>query len=329
MQTFDVVVVSDFSGPAARRFEIMTLFFLASWLEFGGNTRELPLHIVCIGEPPESVLTLGERCGARFSTHTPLLFGGFANKLRGFEVSRETDHILLLDSDMLILSDISELPTALGSDCMAAAAANSRGRQMHWREIHKSLGLTYPKDNLIPLNLELDTFKCAKYRDCNRNELAPYYNGGIVYAPWESRLGDVWREHLMRISEIDPDCVSNQPSLATAIHELQLAGVQFRLLPDEYHGRWQHISTGTVPSRDIKLFHTIRFGRRRSPSDTAEQDIKNYRIYTLKELCKLRAHRSLAGRMAHYMTMHVEIRDWFRIFKLMQLLNDKYVHELE
>ena len=58
------------------------------------------------------------------TSHAPLLFGGFANKLRGFEVSRETDHILLLDSDMLVLSDIGDLPSALGTDCIAASAAN-------------------------------------------------------------------------------------------------------------------------------------------------------------------------------------------------------------
>jgi len=48
-QLFDVVIVSDFSGSASYRFEIRTLFFLASWLEFGGDSGDLPLHIVCIG----------------------------------------------------------------------------------------------------------------------------------------------------------------------------------------------------------------------------------------------------------------------------------------
>ncbi|MCJ8329113.1 MAG: hypothetical protein HRT89_00090 [Lentisphaeria bacterium] len=330
-QPFDVVIVSDFSGPASRRFEIMTLFFLASWLEFGGDSRDLPLHIACIGDPPESVRTLGERCSARFSTHTPLLFGGFANKLRGFEIQRETDHILLLDSDMLILSDISGLSTAVGSDCIAAATANGLGLNStaRWRDIHESLGLAYPDGHTIPLSLQLDTYECANYRDCKLNELAPYYNGGIIYAPWESSLGDVWRDHLIRISEIDPKRSSNQPSLATAIHELQLKGIKFRLLPDEYHVRWQHISTGAVRSRDIKLLHTIGFGGRESSGDTAKQDIKKYRLHTLKQTFKLRSHRSLRERLAHYLGMHIEVREWFCIYDTLQLLYTSYVRELE
>lgn len=111
---FDVVVVPDFIGPVARRFEIQTLSFLASWLEFGGGSRELPLHIAGIGEAPKSVRTLATRCGAEITEHAPLLFGGFANKLRGFEARRRTDHILLLDSDVLVLSELHSLPSAIG-----------------------------------------------------------------------------------------------------------------------------------------------------------------------------------------------------------------------
>ncbi|MFV2090764.1 MAG: hypothetical protein ACC642_08910, partial [Pseudomonadales bacterium] len=162
---------------------------------------------------------LAGRCGARITTHPPLFFGAFANKLRGFEVDRQTDHVLLLDSDILVFSKIHELPAAVGGDCIAAAASNGPCPvpSHRWIKIHEALGLPYPKNQVIPLNLELDTFECASYRD--RKDFPPYYNGGVVYAPWESRLGDVWRDHMTRIFDIAPDIKgpemkpSNQPSL--------------------------------------------------------------------------------------------------------------------
>ena len=38
-----------------RTIWLLTLFFLASWIEFGGRSRNLPLHVACIGEAPESI----------------------------------------------------------------------------------------------------------------------------------------------------------------------------------------------------------------------------------------------------------------------------------
>jgi hypothetical protein len=334
---FDVVVVPDFSGPVARRFEIMTLLFLASWMEFGGRSRNLPLHLACIGDVPESVRILAERCGAEITTHTPVLFGAFANKLRGFEVNRKTDHILLLDSDMLVLSEIHELPGALGDNCISAAASNGPCRlgANQWRLIHEALDVPYPKYQVTPLNRDLDTFQCAPYRDWT--EFPPYYNGGIVFAPWASHMGDVWRDHLVRIFEIDPNIrgpkneVSNQPSLATAIHELHHRGFEFRLLPDEYHVRWQHIATGTVPSKQTKLLHTIGFGRWSSDTNdnSAERDIDIYLLNTLKLTRDLRSHRGRLVRSVHYLTRRSRIQDCYRVHALMKSLYETHVRELK
>ena len=336
-QAFDVVVVPDFSEPGARRFEIMTLLFLASWIEFGGRSRGLPLHLTCIGEAPESVRILGDRCGANFTTHEPLLVGAFANKLRGFEISRETDHILLLDSDMLVLSEIHDLPSALGSDCVAASASMGPCRvpESRWLKIHETLDLTYPKNKIIPLNLELDTFQCDRYRD--REYLPPYYNGGMVYAPWASGLGDVWRDHFIRIFDIDPNIngpkqkVSNQPSLATAITQLRFQGFGFQLLPDEYHVRWQHIAAGTVTSQETKLFHTVGFGRWSAETNrnTAKEDIDIYLFNILRLTRRLRSHRGPLTRLAHYLTRRPQIRDCYRVHGLMKLLYEKHVRKLK
>jgi hypothetical protein len=336
-RAFDVVLVPDFSEPVSRRFEMMTLLFLASWLEFGGRSRDLPLHLACIGEVPESVRFLADRCRAKITTHSPLLLGAFANKLRGFEIGRQTDHVLLLDSDMLVLSEIHDLSSALGSDCISASAANGprRGPEDRWLKIQEALRLPDPQNRVIPLNLELDTFQCAPYRD--REYLPPYYNGGVVYAPWASRLGDVWRDHFMRIFDIAPNIrgpkgkVSNQPSLVTAIAQLQLQGFDFQLLPDEYHVRWQHISAGSVTCDEARLLHTVGFGRwgDKTNCNTLERQIDIYLSNILRLTRRLRSHRDPLTRLAHHITRRPQIRDCYRVHGRMKLLYEKYVRELK
>lgn len=335
---FDVVVVPDFTGPVARRFEIMTLLFLASWLEFAGRSRALPLHIACIGEAPESVRVLADRCGAEITTHAPLLFGAFANKLRGFEVNQKTDHVLLLDVDMLIFSEIGDLSARVGHDCIAAAATNgpcpvARDR---WVEIHDALDLAYPEGQVIPLNHELDTFQCAPYRD--RQDFPPYYNGGVVYAPWASGLGDVWLDHMNRMIQSSPDIklsrnnVSNQPSLATAFRQLELQGFGIRLLPDEYNVRWQHIAAGTVTSHETRLLHTIGFGQWRDERNedlSVGEHVDVYLAKVLQLTRSLRDHRGPVAKLSHVLTRRPRIRDCHRVHALMRLLYDKHVRELK
>ncbi len=69
---FDVVTVPDFAGANAHIFEARALFFLASWMERAGAAKEFPVHLACIGEPPESVRWLAERAGASITVHEPV-----------------------------------------------------------------------------------------------------------------------------------------------------------------------------------------------------------------------------------------------------------------
>ena len=72
----DVVVVPDFAGSGRRIFEACTLLFLGSWLEHRGASRDWPLHMVCIGDPPAGVAALAERCGAQLSIRPELTLRG-------------------------------------------------------------------------------------------------------------------------------------------------------------------------------------------------------------------------------------------------------------
>ena len=335
-KVFDVVIVPDFSGDVARRFEIMTLLFLASWQEFGGLSRKLPLHVACIGEPPNTVRSLAARCGADVTVHEPLLVGAFANKLRGFEIQAQTNHVLLIDTDMMVLSDIQGLITQIGPDSIAASASFGRCRvpEDRWRKIHESLELPFPEEQVIPLNLELDTFQCEMYR--TSDYFPPYYNGGMVFCPWASGLGELWREHFYRILSIDSNItgpgkkISNQPSLATAITQLQLAGVSFRFIPREFHVCWQHLAAGVVKCADARLMHTVGFGRWDSATNqnSAAREIEIYLENTLRLTRSLRSHRGPLSRIGFLLSRRSRLKECFRVHDKMQILYDKYISEL-
>lgn len=354
---FDVVTVPDFSGSAAHRFEIMTLFFLASWIEFGGRSRDLPLHIACIGVAPESVRFLADQCGAEITSHSPDPLGKFGNKLLGFEVNQKTDHLLLLDSDMLVLSELNDLPSKLGRDCIAAGVSNGPfpASINKWPKIYEMLGLPIPTHQVVPLNLELDTFQCVPFHD--RKDFPPLYNGGIVYAPWRSELGKVWRDHMTRIVAagiLRPRAIpSNQPSLATAIALLQGEGFKFKLLPDEYHVRWQHLATGAVSSRRARLFHTIGFAQQQWSKQqllpirkallllklvlsrqkvhghtvSAKIAMENFHSVILNQTKIVRSHRGPANRSDQGNSAK-QMEDCHRLHRLIKRLYYKHVREL-
>lgn len=332
---FDVVTVADFTGPAARRFEIQTLFFLSSWLEYGGRSRDLPLHIACIGDPPESVRFMGGRCGAEITSHSPEPQGGFANKLRGFEVNRRTGHVLLLDSDMLVLAELNDLHDRFDRECIAAASSNAPfpASRESWPRIYKKLGIPVPKSHVVPLNLQLDTFKCVPYRD--QKDFPPYYNGGVIYAPWRCELGEVWRSHLTRILRLSSRIIkpkakaSNQPSLATAIAHLQSQGFNFQLLPDEYHVRWQHLATGAVSSRTARIFHALGFARQKLDAHTvsAEEAVEVFHAIHLQRTGKVRSHRGPLSE-TEQRASQAQVEDCHRLHRLIKTLYEKHVREL-
>ena len=335
---FDVVTVPDFSGESARRFELMTLFFLASWIEYGGESNNLPLHIAAIGEAPESVRILAGRCGAEITTHLPMHFGGFANKLRGFEVNRCTDHILLIDSDVFLISDITNLPLSLGEHCISASIANGCPiRVDEWLQIFRALDIPVPKEGPPPLNDALDTFR-ANPNSCP--PFLPYYNAGILFAPWTCELNNVWSRHIEKIMQIKipfigPKMnVSNQPAFATAVAELQNDGLNFQLLPDEYHVRWQHLTTTTVRLKNTKLLHAVGFCRQEVDplKCTAIEAVDKYCQVMLRLTHKVHFHRverlNRFRQILYFLRQSASRRDVRKLHARMKLLCAKYVNEL-
>jgi len=272
-RAFDVVVVPDFTGKNASGFEMRTLFFLASWIENAGQARDFPLHLVCIGEPPPSVRWLAAESDASITVHQPMNIDllGFSNKLRGFEIQNKTDQILLLDADIFVLSDISDL-SDLGHCIAAAPAGKPRVPKQYWRRIYDALGMEMPTERIASIRGELGCPLFAqRIYDGQESELSamlPYYNGGVLFAPWDCGLREVWGEHICRIvalfkgkDEAFFAVENDMAGLATTIEHFKRQGIPFVQLPACFNARYLHLYKSALSLSEIKLYHAIGFGR--------------------------------------------------------------------
>jgi len=268
-ESFDVVTVPDFSSDAAV-FEARTLVFLATWLESGGPTWGCPLHVACIGEPPASVRRLAEAAGASVTVHEPLRLRDdhhVGNKLRGLEIQPLTDRFLLLDCDIAVLSDVSSL-AALGR-CVAAAPDDAPNvSQADWHTVYEAFDLPTPLP-IRPLVCELDLPRYPprtmgfEAGDDQIEWMLPYFNGGVVFAPWDCGLRELWEQNILRIAALFDECGtprrwvhhSDQAALAVSVAMLQRDGLPFRRLPDAFNARWQHLYAGYPGPDRIALMH--------------------------------------------------------------------------
>ena len=208
---FDVIAVPDFSTPArADVFAARTLFFLASWLENAGRAKAFPLHLACIGEPPASVRHLASQSGATVHVRAPLGLPGSltANKLRGLEIPGRSERILMLDTDVFILGDFSELAAIVPSGLAAAPAGSKWVPEALWQRIYQHLDLPVPAERTPMLRAEYGLLSAAKtlHREFGQttdlSRMLPYYNSGVFLAPRDCGLREVWADHLVRLAKL-------------------------------------------------------------------------------------------------------------------------------
>ncbi|MDI6772681.1 MAG: hypothetical protein QME77_08850 [bacterium] len=276
----DVVTVADFAGPAAKRFELRALLFLGAWMRHQGTSRSWPLHLACIGNPPVSVRRLAALAGASVTVHEPAPPPHFAtgNKLRGLEVAPTTDRFLLLDTDVLILGDLDPLAQMVGGGIGAGPARFNLLSEPIWRRVFDSVGGRYPVASGPP----------------------PYYNSGVLMAPWSLGLGGVWWEHVRRILQaFSADPLSGdwkwrrhaeQYGLATAIEGFRQQDISVTAIPPAFHARPYLLLERVVPWRDVALFHYVKV---LTPEEETVEGIA--RLLYGRRLP--RARRWLAGRL--------------------------------
>lgn len=98
--------------------------------------------------------------------------------------------------------------------------------------------------------------------------MPPYYNSGVVMAPWSLDLGRLWKEHIGRIvGALDGEPApagtkwvrhSDQHGLATAAEALRNAGARVVTLALPYQARPPLLIAGVLPWAEVALFHYVK-----------------------------------------------------------------------
>ncbi|MCG8605449.1 hypothetical protein MJD09_10680, partial [bacterium] len=222
---------------------------------------------------------------------------GVANKLRGLEIDIQTDRLLLLDVDVLVLSDpsgLSSLDTGI-----AAAPANAPKVPWHyWKRIYSELEIEPPTERIASLSGELGGRPLGnKAKESERitemSIMPPYYNSGVLFLPRDCDLRILWEKYTSKIAELFEDGDSNsrsvrqsdQAGLAIAFEFLKRRGMVVKHLPHVFHANPLHLYQNALPLNDIKLFHAFRFCNKVTDStETIQQAPQKFRRRLIKKM---------------------------------------------
>ena len=190
----------------------------------------------------------------------------FRNKLRAFEVRRFHDRFLLLDADIVLLRPIQEVASRLKPDVMELGYANIPHLSIaQWRSLFWQLGMEPPSERVAMAEAGLGA---PTLNRGHGNEIAatlPYFNSGVVSAPWNFDLGEQWERLIDEVPRIvlqvggkenvPHHALYDQPPLAVAVEALRRQGKSKHILADSLHARWQHFCRGSVTFDDAMVVH--------------------------------------------------------------------------
>lgn len=344
-KSFDIVIAPDFTTDANIIYEVRTLFFMASLLEFGGKSRHFPLHIACIGEPPASVVRMAEIYGAEITLHEPQppVIRGFPNKLRGFEIQGKTGKVLLIDVDVIVLKDLTAMITKLPEDAICLArASRPMVKEKYWEAIYEGIGMAPPETRVSSLCGELGVYVYDEFTKAEMARTFPYYCGGLVFTPWKYKLKDIWETHIREIkmfikskenvsdgwNHVNRFRTCDQTGLATSVEYLKRRGAKMQRLPDIYHGLWQLMYSRKVKLDDMYLFHMIGFlWGLESVEEISPEGIRNYQRSLFRRFNKAwRQSSSGFSKVGELFTRFLPAAvDVYKTGKILHHLYDKHV----
>jgi len=275
MDVIDVVTVVDFRGENAAIYEGQALLLLASFMQHAGRSRTFPFYLACIGEPPISVMTLAREAGVEIHSVEPSAWRSdhfVGNKVRGLEIPTVSDRILLLDPDVIVLRDFSQV--CQYRDCLAAGPDNHPKVSLEqWRHIYKTLREPFPADRggciIAQGGLPTTPRAWQRYQVPRRElrETVPYFNSGIVVVPVDWEFSKTWNKAYADIAGTfhDNNCLrrsilhSDQAAFALAVQRGQRTGRRMETLPSTLHAHWRHIFIGEPPIEQMSILHITTF----------------------------------------------------------------------
>ncbi len=172
-----------------------------------------------------------------------------ANKIRMLDDAEDFDHLVALDTDIVIARDFS--PYLQGSSVAAKPAGRTRLTRKEWKKLFEYFGLK------IPL---------ARYTTtATMKETIPYFNSGVILVPnkYVSLLREAWESFIARILNDLPEISSQSVFIDQFALSLALVGgrLPYRALPLEMNfptDRQVHAALGPERLAPYILHHHHR-----------------------------------------------------------------------
>jgi hypothetical protein len=263
-------VVADFEGRRAGKFALLVQVFLAAWMEHTGASRTWPVHVAAIGDLPRPVTRMARAAGAQVVRCAPLVINTkrTSNKLRGLEVDHQTEHIVLLDADTLVLRDLTPLLAITREAIGVSSSTANHFPEPTWRRVFDAVGVSYPGATGTCWCQD-PRIASARGLDAERRALVsvspPYFNSGVVVAPVAAGLAPRWRDHLARIAPLFSGSsplpywgqagLGDEHALATALESLRREGVGVVEIPKTFHARPVLLRAGVHTWRELAILH--------------------------------------------------------------------------
>ena len=134
-----------------------------------------------------------------------------------------------------------------------------------WQSLYWRLGMEPPSERVAMAEAGLDTPTPNRGHGSEIVATLPYFNSGVVSAPWSFDLGEQWERLIDEVPRIvlqvggkenvPHHALYDQPPLAVAVETLRRQGKPTHILPDSLHARWQHFCRGSVTFDDAMVVH--------------------------------------------------------------------------
>jgi len=166
----------------------------------------------------------------------------------------------------------------------------------------------------------------------------PYWCGGIVYAPWDVGLRELWEENIRRTADLlkpgeaghEGVAASDQVGLATAAEMIRRRGIEVVRVPQADHAHWLHLYRRDPPLDEIRLFHAFKFARRFGANQPIGKAITSYRNLLAAGICRESLRQDIRrlrlGTAAN--SLPSALADTIRLTRFLERLHRKWIAPL-
>ena len=288
----------------------------------GTNNPHYPLHVAVIGEPPPLLKRVMDDYHVLYSFHdklsiNKLSIGGknYWNKLRGLQIPRQHNALLLLDTDIILMQRLEKLTQVyenIGNKPMFCAAPIGKANdipEQYWHTVYHKAAIPIPSERMDSVMASLG-IESPDLSVTAQKEIHPQFNSGVVFYSGDT---DVLFAEWLRCSQIAQevcdtlqatdwlcDDLGDQIGLTMATQALKQDGISLNIFPETINIRLPHLYKQAVAWDDMLLLHVIGFNSTKDAEINFVDAINQYIRLLIKKMFKIWYHNIGSNRIVDF-----------------------------